>query len=308
MNYIKELNAFHNQQETNPLSASAANLWHVLMHVNNRAGWLKEFTVAVSLLCAKSALTESTFKRARAELQDKGYIHFHSRGGNKAACYELISLLSDGQTSGSGCHMDDNTSDTETDDGSVDDSSTHKVSDSLSGNPDCSVDALFKRTKTKKKQNNTVATTTDAIAFYQDNFGLISPYVADELINWVTDLGEPLILNAMKRTLERGKANWGYVKGILQAWVKKGITTVDQASAEETAFRWEQQAKKRGGGIFREESREIVPDWFKEQKREEKRKKEKEIPVQPKFDLKAEREELAKMVAELSKKKVSRVG
>ncbi|MBP1971347.1 hypothetical protein J2Z83_003486 [Virgibacillus natechei] len=74
MNYIKELNAFHNRLETNPLSASAANLWHVLMHVNNKPGWLKEFTVAVSVLCAKAALTESTFKRARAELDEKGYI------------------------------------------------------------------------------------------------------------------------------------------------------------------------------------------------------------------------------------------
>ncbi|MFD0954028.1 DnaD domain protein [Virgibacillus natechei] len=308
MNYIKELNAFHNQQETNPLSASAANLWHVLMHVNNRAGWMKEFTVAVSLLCAKSALTESTFKRARAELQDKGYIRFDSQGGNKAARYEIISLLSGGQGSGSGGHVDDNTSDTEAADDSVDDRATHKVSDSLSGNPDCSVDALFKRTKTKKKQNNTVAT-TGAIAFYQDNFGLISPYVADELINWVTDLGEPLILDAMKRALERGKASWGYVKGILQAWVKKGITTVDQASAEEVAFRREQQAKKQRGGTFRAESREIVPDWFKEQKREEKRKREQEKANKSERDTEAERAEVKRLLEEYaSKGKVGSVG
>lgn len=94
MNYIKEVNAFHNRLETNPLATAAANLWHVLMHVNNRAGWLEEFTVAVSVLCAKASLTESTFKRARAELQEKGYIRYKSQGGNRAAIYEIISLAS----------------------------------------------------------------------------------------------------------------------------------------------------------------------------------------------------------------------
>ncbi|MBP1970768.1 hypothetical protein J2Z83_002904 [Virgibacillus natechei] len=33
----------------------------------------------------------------------------------------------------------------------------------------------------KQKRNN--ATSTDAIVFYQDNFGLISSYVADEQTN-----------------------------------------------------------------------------------------------------------------------------
>ncbi|WP_373893765.1 DnaD domain-containing protein [Virgibacillus sp. CBA3643] len=288
MNYIKELNAFHNQQETNPLSAIAANLWHVLMHVNNRTGWLETFTVAVSVLCVKASLTESTFKRARAELRDKGYIRFYSRG-DQAARYEMIALILDGEASGFRGHVDD------------------KVSDSKSGILDWSTDPLFKRTKTEKKQKHT----TDAIVFYQENFGLISPYVADELINWVNDLGEPLILDAMKRALERGKANWVYVKGILQAWVKKGITTVDQASAEEAAFRREQQARKQrgGGGSFRTESREIVPYWFKEQKREEKRKREEANAKKSGSDIEAEAAEVKRLLAQYSSKdKVGIVG
>ena len=52
----------------------------------------------------------------------------------------------------------------------------------------------------------------------------------------MNDTGEPFILIAMKRVLERGKANWGYVKGILKAWMKKGIVSVDDAVGKKRYF------------------------------------------------------------------------
>jgi len=95
MNYIKEIDAFHIRQETDPLTSAAAYLWFVLMDINSRTGWKKEFPVAAPLLCAKAALSEGTFKRARKELQGKGYIHVVSRGANRAAAYQMISLVND---------------------------------------------------------------------------------------------------------------------------------------------------------------------------------------------------------------------
>src|SRR5690625_3555637 len=65
------------------------------MDINSRTGWKKEFPVAAPLLCAKAALSEGTFKRARKELQEKGYIHVVSRGANRAAAYQMISLVND---------------------------------------------------------------------------------------------------------------------------------------------------------------------------------------------------------------------
>lgn len=90
VNYIKEINAFYQRQETNPLSSATANLCHTSMHVNNRTGLIREFTVASLALCSKANLTESTFKRARTELSDKGYIFYESQGGNRAAKYQII--------------------------------------------------------------------------------------------------------------------------------------------------------------------------------------------------------------------------
>src|SRR5690625_2701842 len=104
MNYIREINAFYQRQETNPVSANAANLWHALMHVNNRAGWVRQMTVAVSVLCCKSQLSESAFKRARKELHEKGYIHYESRGGNQSAIYQIMSseVIYEDEDGGSG--------------------------------------------------------------------------------------------------------------------------------------------------------------------------------------------------------------
>ncbi|RYG72965.1 DnaD domain protein [Lentibacillus lipolyticus] len=84
----------------------------------------------------------------------------------------------------------------------------------------------------------------------------------------MADVGEELVLDAMQRALERGKSNWSYVKGILQAWVEKGITTVEDAKAEETAFR---RSRDQGRRTYAARTEEVIPDWFHERKRQEKR-------------------------------------
>lgn len=37
MNYIREINAFYDRMEQEPLSGSAVSLWHTLLHINNKA-------------------------------------------------------------------------------------------------------------------------------------------------------------------------------------------------------------------------------------------------------------------------------
>lgn len=94
MNYIKELNGFYDWLEINSLSTSAIALWHALMHINNKAGWAEEFTVATSVLCIKTGLSDRTIRNARNELKQKGRIDWKSRKGNQAATYKIISFLS----------------------------------------------------------------------------------------------------------------------------------------------------------------------------------------------------------------------
>jgi DnaD/phage-associated family protein len=83
--------------------------------------------------------------------------------------------------------------------------------------------------------------------------------------------GEALVMEAMKRAMERNKASWGYVKTILKTWEKKGIRSLDAVRADDVEFR---KRKQRQNHYFTNGKRgEVIPDWFKEQK--EKSEKEK---------------------------------
>jgi hypothetical protein len=90
MNYTKEVNAFYDWLETNSIAVSSIAVWHALMHICNKTGWLPEFTVAVSVLSAKTGLERRTIYNARNELKLKGRIEFKERKGNQSAIYSIL--------------------------------------------------------------------------------------------------------------------------------------------------------------------------------------------------------------------------
>ena len=348
MNYIKEINAFYDHQEREPLSGAAVALWHALMHMNNKTRWKNTFTAPGSVLRNKAGLTESSFKRARTELEELKYIEVESRGRGRAPIYTMHSLImemeqdvvslnpeTDFQGRGeqfskmqmpfteevkqadmhcfAGDRLEEKNAEgpiqVEQDSGEqLTESSDQAIAYSLpqQGNArltfvlDQLVDQhmnqpsthhsdqvpapLIKQyiNKTNTKQNSTNASAAamrgvladremnelagepDAILFYEENFGLVSPFVAESLQDWTQELGEELVIEAMKRALERNVLSWAYVKSILKAWDRKGIRTVAQAEAEYVAFETERRRKNRRiGGSFAERE-DIVPDWFSE--------------------------------------------
>lgn len=242
MNYIKELNAFYNQMEVNPLSASATLLWYTLMQVNNRTGWKKNFTVAATVLRMKSGLKDSSFKRARDELKKKGLILFHSRGGNQAAIYEIIPLSDV-------VNYNDNYS------------TDNYMDESTDQNVDHNTDPL---NKVKINENKT-PNAASAIQFFKNNFGQVAHYIAQELHTWTNKLGDPMVIEAMKKALEQNKFNWSYVKSILLAWESLGLTSLQQVHEEEMQYK---QQKKRKRTPPRQKT-EVVPDWFNERKQQQ---------------------------------------
>lgn len=220
MNYLKELNAFYNQMTFNPISGSAVALWNTLMHFNNLCGWRKQFSVPAGMLQLKSGTKESAFKRARNELLEKGYIRMQSRSGNQAAVYEMISQVQHfGQSHGFVEAADDQMSDRNVTD-SVDHSETgaetgagcaayrqdnsanHSMNRNMDHTTDYSADPLIKHKEIQKETKRKVMIMTDAIRFYQDNFGVISSFVSDDMLNWINDMGESLVIAAMERAEE----------------------------------------------------------------------------------------------------------
>jgi hypothetical protein len=94
MNYVAELNAFHDWLETNSLSTNAICLWFALVRINNKCFWQTNFTVSLSRLSDNTGgLSSDSIQRARNELQQKGLIKWKKRGGNNSAEYTIIPLV-----------------------------------------------------------------------------------------------------------------------------------------------------------------------------------------------------------------------
>ena len=107
----------------------------------------------------------------------------------------------------------------------------------------------------------------DAIAhFYQQNFGVLNPLIAEKLQYWIKDLGNDLVYEALTRTALNGVRNFAYAESIMKDWYDKNIKTLDQVKALDL----EHQAKKsqrnrKGATPIRQE---IVPDWLQKQTQE----------------------------------------
>lgn len=194
MNYIKLLNSFYDQLETNPLSTSAIALWHALVHVNNKTGWRSEFTVAVSVLRIRSGLSEKSVTNARNELKQKGYIDFKSRKGNQSAMYQIVDLSV-----------------------TVTDKLADNTSDSVSYSSSDNTSVLLNKTKQNKtKEDDKAPAPINPFQFFeQEGFGTLSSFVGQQLGDLVDSYGEDRVLGAMKESVLNGARNLKYVKAIL---------------------------------------------------------------------------------------------
>lgn len=210
MNYIKLLNSFYDRLETNSLSTSAIALWHAIVHVNNKAGWPEEFTVAVSVLCVKTGLSERTINNARNDLKMNGLIDFRSRKGNKSAVYKVVDL-----SATIAYKLSDSDSLSAIDADKRSDNASDKPSDNVSDN----ASALLKETKlkeTKQEDDKTPAPINPFTFFEQEGFGTLTQ-TTGEMIGGLVDLyHEAPVLSAMKEAVVRGARNLKYVEAILK--------------------------------------------------------------------------------------------
>lgn len=260
MNYIKLINAFYDRLETNSLSTSAIALWHALVHVNNKAGWQREFTVAVSVLCVKTGLSERTITNARNDLKVRGYIDFRSRKGSKSAVYIVHDLSA---------NIADNVSDKGTNKNELSeinaDNVSCNVSDNLSDNVSCNVSALYKQNETKQNETNTAATAVHFYDMYYLCFNRQPTPIQVEEINSFIDkdgLSDEVICAAFKKASENG-AGYPYARSIINSWAKKGIKTMVDVLKEQEQFELNRQKNKQRRGRTTTRT-ELLPDWFDE--------------------------------------------
>ena len=97
MNYIAELNAFHDYLLANQLSTSEIALWHALMHINNSTMWKTEFTASNLILQQMTGLSRSSLADAKNKLKQRGLIEYIPGKPRQAGMFKMLSI----------CHIPD---------------------------------------------------------------------------------------------------------------------------------------------------------------------------------------------------------
>ena len=92
MNYIAELNAFHDYLLANRLSTSEIALWHALMHINNSTMWKTEFTASNLILQQITGLSRSSLADAKNKLKQRGLIEYIPGKPRQAGVCKMLSI------------------------------------------------------------------------------------------------------------------------------------------------------------------------------------------------------------------------
>ena len=286
MNYLKQVLALNQLQLRDPLSKGQYMLFHALMNVNNDCGWIEWFEVASIRLELFSQMSREGVQKARKELIERGLIEFKSNG-TRAGSYRLKKLYEDSTQSSTQdstqistqknteieplstplpTQLEKNTQ-TSTQDstqsstqGSTQDSTPlikqNKIKQNKSKLNSCS--SYTVTSDEKSADNNDDKTTENVFEFYQKNFGILSSFIQEDILYWIRDIGDGLVLEALKRALEQNK-EYGYAKKIMQSWVRKGIDSLEKAEAERVQFI--RANEKRGNSYQRTGRVATVPNW-----------------------------------------------
>lgn len=92
MNYIAEINRFHELLPQSRMTPSTIALWYGLMHIFNKAGWPDEKTVSLYQLKQDTKLSKASIYRERVRLQNEGLITFVAGSGSRPCTFRMLSL------------------------------------------------------------------------------------------------------------------------------------------------------------------------------------------------------------------------
>ena len=294
MNYLKQVLALNQLQLRDPLSKGQYMLFHALLNVNNDCGWIEWFEVASIRLELFSQMSREGVQKARKELIERGLIEFKSNG-TRAGSYRVKKLYEDSTQTSTQVSTQVSTQDSTQDSTQIStqtNAETEPLSTPLptqlekntqmstqdstqsSTQGSTSLNKLNKTKLNKSKVNSCSSyteqnteksadnddnkTTENVFEFYQKNFGILSSFIQEDILYWIRDIGDRLVLEALKRALEQNK-EYGYAKKIMQSWVRKGIDSLEKAEAERVQFI--RANEKRGNSYQRTGRVATVPDW-----------------------------------------------
>ncbi|NNV01933.1 DnaD domain protein [Brevibacillus sp. MCWH] len=291
MNYIRELNAFVDWLETNPLEATAQTLWFHLMAIANKSGWPEWFAVSNLTLQAKLSVTENTLAKHRNTLVQKGRIEYRSQGKQKAGKYRIIPFSAPNLTAKN--EVNHEKSDDHASKIAADREVLHEAN--LAEKREVNHEALYKQNKTKRKTNFSleIPVRENFLSMINElNIKCRGVWDIDALEAFVGIMEPELIREALKRSEMKSVA---YAIEILRNWHAEKIHTV-QVLREHEGKRRSRLRGYRGNVVLMDKLPASI-QWQQEQERLG-------VPMQPREPRTvADDPELAEMLRDLHRSK-----
>jgi DnaD/phage-associated family protein len=265
MNYLKEINAFYDWLETNSISDSSIVLWHALMHINNKTGWVTEFAVTISTLETKTGLRKSAIMRARQRLQQMGRIDFRSRNGQMSALYKIIYFDTEESTQNNCGSLRDtnrntnrntNRTQSETQTGSITKLNKTKLNNNVVSNNAVSyggVTNCIEKTQDleilmENKVSNDEAVWQKIQKTFDQNIHPMTPVELSDVMDWLNKGFESeVIITAINIAVRENRRFMRYINGILMNWHKSGLKTIEAVEAHNRE--WQERYKTKGGMV-----------------------------------------------------------
>lgn len=282
MNYIKEINAFMDWLEINPLEAITQTLWFHLMAIANKSGWPEWFTVANLTLQARLGVSDKTLGKHRNILIQKGRIEYRNQGKQQAGKYRFLPFYPE----------ESSRSEELTGKIPVKDSVSDPLTGNIPVNPPvkCSVNssvnrsALYKRNETKPNDSNqdlllqrhARADFSNPFLLYEHEIGPVTDVIREMMLDWLdsgySDEPEALLCHAIREAVIHEKRSWAYVNKVLQRCIQQGIRTVSQLEQKKKEFEARKDKKVAPLLMKREQvRREKVPSLILEQLERQKK-------------------------------------
>ncbi len=261
MNYRSELSALHDCLEKWDLSSCEIALWHALWDVAMICGSTDSLSVAASTLAFRTGFQKKSIERARKRLSDCGIIRYKSRGGNKSAVYDLISLVrhTDAQSDPQTTTHDGAQTIPQSDPQTIPIYNTTMVNSSsyIKRHTDAQSDPQT----TPHDIPQPFMTDAEAFALQEAMDNVLSAAVDIGIPQNASDINKansliaeytaPWVLEAVRRAGNSpvGARCWRYVEGILRKWRERGGMdsegAISQTILEDQETREEQERKRR---------------------------------------------------------------
>jgi DnaD/phage-associated family protein len=78
---------------------------------------------------------------------------------------------------------------------------------------------------------------SNSFEFFENNVGILTPFVMEQIQAWEDELSSEIVIRAMKEAVHKNVRNWSYINTILKNWADKGVKTLKDVEHVMNEFR-----------------------------------------------------------------------